>query len=163
MIFAKDIKIAITWSQTGLTFLTWIHTVLVAAWAIGGLLNGFSDGILHVPPLMFEIILVKFMAETIGFGLNAINRKFAVDTKNKHHMVVATGFLLLVGIVLNIIHLVFTGIELQKCESLLCGNNYWFLFIFAFILGILAVLEAILLWFFIVYDRHLKQFNLFTQ
>ena len=161
MISAKDIKIAITWSQTGLAFLSWIHVVLVAAWAAGGLLDGFSNGILHVTPLLYEILLAKFIAETIGFGVNAINGQFAVETRNKHQMILVTGFLLVVGIIINVAHLIFTAIELNKCESVLCDNNFWFLFIFAFIVGILAVLEGILLWFFVVYDKHLRYFNLF--
>lgn len=161
MISAKDIKIAITWSQTGLAFLSWIHVVLVAAWAAGGLLDGFSNGILHVPPLVYEIILVKFVSDTIGFGVHALQRDFYAETRYKHQMILVTGFLLVIGIIINVTHLVFTAIELYKCESLLCDNNFWFLFIFAFIVGLLAVFEGILLWFFVVYDRHLKHFNLF--
>jgi hypothetical protein len=161
MISAKDVKIAITWSQTGLTFLSWIHVVLVVAWAAGALLDGFSNGIFHVTPILYEILLIKFIAETIGFGINAIRQQFAIDTHNKHQMILVVGFLLVIGIIINVTHLVFTGIELEKCESLLCDNNYWFLFIFAFILGILAVIEGIMLWYFIVYDRHLKHFNKF--
>lgn len=161
MISAKDVKIAITWSQTGLAFLSWIHVVLVAAWAVGGLLDGFSNGILHVTPILYEIILIKFIAETIGFGINALKQRFVADTHNKHQMILVTGFLLVIGIIINVTHLVFTGIELNTCDSLLCDNNFWFLFIFAFIIGLLAVFEGIMLWFFVIYDRHLKHFNKF--
>ena len=163
MISAKDIKIAITWSQVGLTFLSWIHTILVSAWAISALLNGFSNGILHVPPIMLEILLIKFIAETTGFGINAINRAFVVETTRKHNMILLTGIALVVGIIVNVIHLVFTAIEMNKCDSLICENNFWFLVIFAVLLGCLAVLECVLIYFFIVYDRHLKNFNVFIQ
>lgn len=163
MFTAKDLERGVMWSQVGLTFLSYCHMILVVAWAIGGLLDGFSNGILHVPPIAYEIILVKLISDTIGFGVDAVNRQFIVAVDKKHRTIVLLGVMLVIGIVLNLIHLVFTSIELNKCESVLCDNNYWFLFIFAFILGILAVLEGVMLWFFVRYHQHLKLFRMFIS
>jgi len=159
----RDIKVAITWSQTGLTFLSYAHMILVVAWAMGGLLDGFSNGILHVPPLAYEIILVKLISDTIGFGLSITGQSFVVATKMKHRMIVLVGVLLVIGIALNITHLVFTAIELSQCTSLLCNNNYWFLFVFAFILSFIILFEAILLWYFVKYNRYVKLFQSFLN
>ena len=156
---AQDIERGIVWSQTGLTFISWGHAILVAAWAIGAMLGGFCNGILHVPPIAFEIVLIKFVADAIGFGVQLVHLNLVVDTQFKHRTIVGVYVMLVIGIALNITHLVFTAIELRRCTSLICENNFWFLFTFAFILGILAIFEIVMIWYFSRYNRHVYIMN----
>ena len=136
-------SVAVTWSQTGLSFLSYAHVALILAWGIAGIISGFANGILHVTPIVFEILLVKIMADSLGIA--------------RHRSIVLVCVLLVVAICLNVTHLVFTAIELGECTSVLCLNTYWFLFVFAFILGFLAVLEGILFYYFIWYSKNLRR------
>lgn len=151
MISPKDASIAVRWSIVGLTFLSYVHVTLVIAWALAAIVNGFSQmQILHVPPIALEIFLVKLLADTLGFGFPVNNISL------KHRAIVLTGVWAFVCISINVVHLVFSCIEIVECTSIFCLNAHWLLFVFLFVLGFLAVTEAVIIVFLIRFDRHLR-------
>lgn len=135
---ATDVRHAVTWSRVGLRFLSYIHLILLVAWAVGGFLQGFSNGIFHVPPLAYEIIILKILSDALAGG-------------DKRPLVNLGIVLFVVAIGFNVTHTVFTIIEIQGT----LGDLYWFLIVFAVILVSLAVLEAVVVYYLIKYKRHL--------
>ena len=154
----KDIKITLNWCATGLEFLTWGHASIIIAWGVALLVIGFANGIWHGTPIAYEILLVKFMASTISYGLSLSGDKitFVSNLKSKVVIVNIIIFLLVVGIGLNITHLVFSSIEISGCTSQFCINDYWFLLVFLFILGALIIIELILIYFFWKFGKYIQ-------
>lgn len=146
----QDQVIAVRWSVVGLTALTWIHALLVAAWGFSAITAGFSNGILHAAPIGYEVFLVKFLSDTIGFGFPLNNLTV------KHRTIVLACVLLVVAMSLNILHLVFSCIEIVECTTALCLHTYWLLFVFLFLLGFLIVIEGIVIFYLVKFDRHVK-------
>jgi hypothetical protein len=138
MLTQDDVRHAITWSRVGLRFLSYIHLLLLVAWAAGGLLQGFSNGIFHITPLAYEIIILKILSDALAGG-------------DKRPLVGLGIFLFVVAIGFNITHVVFTIIEISGT----LGDLYWFLIVFVVILASLVVLEGIVIYYLIKYKRHL--------
>lgn len=146
----RDAKIAIAWSEAGLGFLSWVHCTLIFAWILGAIIDGFNTGILHVAPAAYEVLVVKILADSLGFGPDG-------NTGLKERTIVMALFVLVIAIFFNIIHLVFTSIELGTCTSALCnGTAYWFLVTFLVLQVILIVFESIIVYFLIKYRWHVK-------
>lgn len=145
MITPQDIQHGLTWSQTGLSFLTWGHTILVAAWGFAAILGTFCHGILHVAPIAYEILLIKAMAETIGFGVK-------LDVPMKHQAIVFSMVMLVIGMILNVTHFIFNIVEFAEGSYQV---EFWFLVVFTVILGVLIILEGILVYYFNKYKYHL--------
>lgn len=150
-----DINHGVNWSQIGLTFFSYVHTALLVAWTVGGLLPGFSNGILHVPPLGWEILVLKFVTDTIRFNPCVISGKFAGDTDSKIKMIHVSYFLLGVAIIFNITHAVFTIIEIPTHATSL----YWFLILFTIILFVLAILEASYIYYLSKFKKYILIFR----
>lgn len=148
----EDIRHAIEWSQTGLGFLSYVQTLLLVGWACGVLVTGFSDGIFHATPLAFEILLLKVLSDTIGFGLNLINGNWVAEAKLKIRMINFTIGLCVIAIGFNVTHLVFTIIDITETVG---TNLYGFLIFFSILLGVLAILECIYIYYLVKYKRHL--------
>ena len=143
-----DIKHAIEWSQTGLAFLSYVHTALLVGWGFGPLVNGFSNGIFHAVPLAYEILALKILSDTIGFGLNLINGKWVAEATLKIRMINLSVFVFVIAIALNITHFVFTVIEVVDTVS-------GFLIFFSVLLGILTLLECVYIYYLLKYKRYL--------
>jgi hypothetical protein len=163
MITEIDIKHGITWSQTGLEFLSWIHVTLLAFWGVIGLIDGFCEGIFHVAPIAWEIILIKFNASCIGFGIQTFNGHVLADGTHKIKLVWFVLVLYVIAVGFNITQFVFTIIEVTSCTTYICLNSYWVLIVFSVVLGVLIVLEIIEFAYFIKYLRHLRIYELFLK
>jgi hypothetical protein len=146
-----DIMYAIEWSQTGLAFLSYVHTALLVGWGFGPLVNGFSNGIFHAVPLAYEIFALKILSDTIGFGLNLINGKWVAEAILKIRMIKFSVFVFVVAIALNITHFVFTIIEVVDTV----GDLHGFLIFFSVLLGTLTLLECVYVYYLLKYKRYL--------
>lgn len=153
-----DIKHRVVWSQTGLVFLTWVHTCLLIAWAVCGIITGFANGILHVAPLAVEIFLMKLSSDTLGFSVDCTQKEFFLDVKQKYRMIILVCVILFVALALNIVHGIFGAIELRDCTTPLCVDTYWVLLIFTCIVFFLVIWEAIEFYYFVKYYFHLESF-----
>lgn len=145
MLSANDVKISINWVQYGLTFLKWIHTIILICWACGGLLTQFSNGIWHITPIAYEILLRDVIGDSLGFGMD-------IEVRPKMRIINAIYFLLIVAIGFNATHLGFTIDELVTNSS---TPIYWFLIFFSCLLGLLIVLEVVYIYYFIKYKKYL--------
>jgi hypothetical protein len=141
----EDTKIAIKWVQTGLTFLKWVHTILLVGWAFGGLLTLFSNGILHITPLAYEIALRDVIGDSLGFGID-------IEIRSKQRIINLIYFMLIVGIALNGTHIGFTIYELVTNDA---SPIFWFLIFFTCLLCVLLVVEVVYFYYFIKYKRYL--------
>ena len=119
------------------------------------LVDGFNNGILHLTPICYELILLKFISDSLGYGLNTLfGGILTLQLEHKNGMIITTLVLLIIGIIINVIHLIFSCLEIASCQTILCLNNYWFFFCFLFILGFIIVLEIIMWFYFLKYKRY---------
>ena len=145
-----DINHGLNWSMVGLTFFSYVHLTLLVAWTICGLDLGFSNGILHVPPLGWELIVLKVVTDTVRFNPCIINGQFGADTNAKFSLINFSYFLLLVGLGLNITHGVFT---------ILYDEHTWFYICFTVILFSLAVLDCIYFYYLVKFKQYIQIFK----
>lgn len=141
-----DVVIAIEWVQTGLTFLKWCHTVLLVGWACGGLLTQFSNGIWHITPLAYEILLRDVIGDSLGFSLTNIS------IRSKFRLINLLYFLLVVAIGFNGTHIGFTIYEIVTNDA---SPIYWFLIFFTCLLSFLLILEVIYIYYYVKYKKYL--------
>lgn len=121
------------------------------------MIGGFCEGILHIPPIAWEILLISILSDCLGFMIEVTpgtNLYIPADVNFKVKVIAWTIFVEFVGIALNITHLVFTSIELAQCTSMLCENTYWFLVIFDIVLGLLVIIEVCEVVFLFKYKYH---------
>ena len=153
----SDIEIGLNWATYGLEFISWGHASTVIAWAVATVLMGFCNGIWHGTPLAWEILIVKFVASAIGVSVRSAKKERIIPQfETKETMINIVFLLLAVGIVFNVVHLVFSGLEISACTSALCMHpaTYWFLFVFLFILGLLVLFECVMIYYFWRYKRY---------
>lgn len=143
----NDINIALKWVQTGLTFLKWVHTTILVAWACGAVLPMFSNGILHLFPIAYEILLRDVIGDSLGFSIDQI------EIRPKIRLINLIYFLLIVGIAINGTHIGFTIYDLATDEG---SPIFWFLIFFTCLLGALLVLECVYFYYFIKYKAYLE-------
>jgi len=153
----NDIKTTFNWCSTGLEFLTWGHASIIIAWGVATLIIGFANGLWHGTPIAYEIFLIKLMASAINFGLRVEGNDFVSSLKSKSTIINVVIFFLVIGIAINITHLVFSCIEISGCSSQLCVQDYWFLFIFLFILGALLFVEIVLIVYFWLFKSYIQK------
>lgn len=155
MLLQKDFAVGLSWCIYGLEFISWGHLSAVVAWAAATILMGFCNGMWHGTPLAWEILVVRIIASAIS---PSFNEKFVATFTHKITTIKFTIFILVIAIAFNIVHLVFSALEVNSCTSALCENpaTYWFLFVFLFILGIIIVLEIILIVYFIKYIKYIQ-------
>jgi hypothetical protein len=135
-----DFKHGIVFCQYQLGFLSWVHVVLLVMWATSVLLPGFVNGVLHLFPITIEILLVRILYDAIGLGSN---------------MVIYAIVLCVIACVLNAVHLGFSVQEIVSCQTFLCETDYWFLFVFIFIVAVLFAVEVVIIYCLFRYKRYL--------
>lgn len=145
MIATKDVLEGITWCQAALAFLSWGHALLVAAWVLMGILSGFCQGILHIPPAAYEVLLIKIASDCIGFRVT-----MKPDTKRSAIFLCVA--MLIGGILLNAVHGVFSIIELAS-DSV---RNYpdGLLIAFVVIIAVVMAIEGFMIHYFIKMRRY---------
>lgn len=146
----KDFQHGIAFCQYQLSFLSWAHVVLLMMWGTSVLLPGFVNGVLHLFPLTIELLVVRVLCEAIGFGSGG-----ARETMFRKNVVTSALVVCVVACVLNAVHLGFSVQELVSCGTFLCEMDYWFLFVFIFIIAVLFALEAAIVYCLLRYKRYL--------
>jgi hypothetical protein len=116
----------------------------LVCWAFGGLLPLFSNGIWHITPIAYEILLRDVIGDSLGFGID-------IQVRLKRRAINLLYFLLVVAIGFNATHLGFTINELVTTDTPI----YWFLIFFSCLLGFLIVLEIVEIYYFVKYKSYL--------
>lgn len=146
----KSIQLALNWSFYGLTFLSWVHTLIIVSWATSILSPLFSNGIWHSAPITFEILIIKLLSNCIG--VISCGPK---DLKYTQGNVITAMVFLVVAIGFNITHLTFSCIEIVQCTSFFCLADYYYLLLFIILLGCLIILEGVLIYYLNIFRKHL--------
>jgi len=152
----KELKIGLNYYCYGLELISWGHTSAVIAWGVATVIAGFCDGIFHGTPLAWEILLVKLIASCIGFSINKLNvNEIIVDLKTKEYLIGFTIFLLLIGIVLNGVHLGFSVSEFISCSTRICIHpaTHWVLIVFAILLVVIIMFELVMIFYLAKYQK----------
>lgn len=151
----KDVAHAITWSRVGLTFINWVHCIMLMAWPIACVIPNFSNGtIFHCPPLFFEILCLLWVSYAIQLGLVVRHNEFVSDTKMAVRKVNTGYVIIVIAIAFNVVHIIFTIIQLTTPNST-PGDLFWFLIVFTVILFIIVAIECSYLYFLWYYKLHL--------
>lgn len=140
-----EFKHAIAFCQYQLGFLSWVHVVLLMMWGTSVLIPGFVNGVLHLFPITIEILLVRILCDAIGFGSGMFRK----------NVVIYAIVLCVVACVLNAVHLGFSVQEIVSCQTFLCETDYWFLFVFIFIVAALFAVEVVIIYCLLRYKRYL--------
>lgn len=141
----EEFKHGIAFCQYQLGFLSWVHVVLLMMWGTSVLLPGFVNGVLHLFPLTIEILVVRMLCDAIGFGSGMFRK----------NVVIYAIVLCVVACVLNAVHLGFSVQEIVSCQTFLCETDYWFLFVFIFIVAALFAVEVVIIYCLLRYRRYL--------
>ncbi len=154
MISAADVDHALNWSWAGLNFLSWWHTCSLFIWPFNALVVGFSNGtLLHIVPISYEILMLKVISVAInGFGSSGVGGK---DVKTKQHTIVLAIGMLVVAIAINLTHSIYTLVVTFQDALTIDSTLYWFLIVFSIVLLVLAVLEAIIIYYLIKLRLHI--------
>lgn len=145
----------VSFIQTQINFLSWVHVVFLICWSTSGILPFFSNGWLHIFPICWEVLVLKVISEAIGFGTKTLSILLTEEIQKRIYLIWAAIGVLVVAVVLNIIHFAFSVLEILDCETQLCNLDYWFLFVFLFIIPLLFCLELFLIYLMWKYKRYL--------
>lgn len=119
-------------SEVGLSFLGYVHLLLLIMWAAILCIDHFCQGIFHGTPIAIEI-----------FVMGMVLSKLTDELKIKRRQLIFLAVVLVIGFGFNVTHLVFSAIELSNCTTNLCLNTFWVLAVFVALLGGLVVLEIV--------------------
>jgi len=134
----NEAKHIINISETGLTFLSWIHVLICFMWGVSQCVSGFCSGFFHGTPIAFEIFLLAFL-----FSLTRFEIDWDKSLKTKRRQLTLALVILVLAFTFNIVHVIFSAIEMSDCTSNLCVNSFWVLAVFIAILSVLICLEVI--------------------
>jgi hypothetical protein len=154
MISASDVNHALNWSWAGLNFLSWWHCCILIIWPFNALVVGFSNGtFLHIVPIALEIFVLKVVSVAInGFGAEGVN---ASDIKMKQRVIVLASVVLGVAIGCNVAHAIYTLVVTIQDALTIDSTLYWFLIVFSIVLLVLALLEAIMIYYLVKLRQHI--------
>jgi hypothetical protein len=155
MLTTTDIVHALNWSWAGLNFLSWWHTCILFIWPFFAFIVGFSNGtFLHMVPLAYEIFVLKVVSVAInGFGVTATVDKR--DIKTKQQVIVLSCIVLIVAICFNLAHAIYTLVDTFGNALTIDSTLYWFLIVFSIVLLVLALLEAIMVYYLAKLRQHI--------
>ena len=154
MISNADVVHALNWSWAGLNFLSWWHLSIIFIWPFFALIGGFSNGtFLHIIPIVYEIIIVKLVSVAInGFGADGVGN--GKDVKTKQQIIVLSVVALVLAIGFNLAHAIYTLVVTFQNSLTIDSTLYWFLIVFSIMILVLAVLEAIMIYYLLKLRQH---------
>ena len=152
MLASSDLLYALNWSWAGLSFLSWTHTAILFIWPFCALVPGFSNGtFLHIVPLAYELFVLKLVSVSItGFPPFVDSKNMALEIKTKQQVIVFTWVILGIAIGINLAHGTYTLATINGSPDPL----FWFLVAFSIVLFVLAILEAIMIYYLSKLKRH---------
>ncbi len=154
MLSASDVTHALNWSWSGLLFLSWWHTCIIILWPFWALIVGFSNGtFLHFVPLAYEILVIKVLSVAIsGFGADGI---VAGDVKMKQQVIVLSIVVMVFAVGFNLAHAIYTLVVTVQDALTIDSTLYWFLIVFSIVILVLAILEAIIIYYLVKLRLHI--------
>ena len=147
MLSSSDVTHALNWSFVGLGFLSWIHTSILVLWTCCALVAGFSNGsFLHIVPMAYEIFVLKL----ISVSISPATFETKLEIRTRQQIIVFSWVILGLAIGFNLAHGIYTLVTIGSATDSL----YWFLLAFSVVLFVLALLEAIIIYYLAKLKRH---------
>jgi len=155
MLSASDVNHALNWSWAGLNFLSWWHLCIIFIWPFNALVTGFSNGsFLHIVPIAYEVFIIKIVSVALnGFGIEGV--RSGKDVKTKQQIIIVTITALVFAICFNLAHAIYTLVVTVQDALTIDSTLYWFLIAFSIVLLVLAILEAIMIYYLVKLRQHI--------